>query len=162
MLNDMNVRLFYSFSCSSGWISRTSVTTSLTWWCAGWWRGLCCGRALTGGKCGAMESGLKLPPPRENLHPSSCAAATTRWAWGRTAPNLEWLSSEATGRRPDSGRVSRRREGKEQSVSEIRLWKGWTRKRTAERWEDGRRRWIRGVDVEDASTTETLSCTILR
>lgn len=59
------------------------------------------------------------------------------------------------------GRASKR-EGKEEGVSEIKPRKKTERKLMVERWEDGRRRWIRGVDVEDASTIGTLSCTILR
>lgn len=61
---------------SSGWISRISVTTSQMWWCAGWWRGLCCGPPLTGGRYASTGSGLQLLPPLEHLHPPSSTAAT--------------------------------------------------------------------------------------
>lgn len=74
---------------------------------------------------------------------------------------MEGASSEETGRRPDLGRASRR-EGEEEGVSEIMLLKKQHRELMVERWRNGRCRWTGGVDVEDASTIETPSCTILR
>lgn len=75
--------------------------------------------------------------------------------------NMEGPNNEETGRRQDLGKVSKQ-EGKEEVVSEIELRKKLQRKMMVEKWEDGKHRWTRGVDVEDASTTETLSCTIHR
>ena len=76
-------------------------------------------------------------------------------------PKQEGPSSEETERRPGLGRVSKR-EIKEEGVSEIKLSKKRQRRMKVGRWKYGRHRWTRGADVADASTTETLSCTIHR
>lgn len=104
----------------SGWTSRISVTISRMWWCAGLWRGFCCGPDLTGGRSTSTGSGLQL---RHLM-----------------------LLRRGTAWRPELRR-------------EEEVVKGTARPR---RREDGRQRWIRGADVEVASTTRTHSCTILR
>lgn len=104
----------------SGWTSRISVTISRMWWCAGLWRGFCCGPDLTGGRSTSTGSGLQL---RHLV-----------------------LLRRGTAWRPDLRR-------EEEAVN------GTARLR---RREGGRQRWIRGADVEVASTTGTRSCTILR
>lgn len=150
---------FYSFPFPSGWISRTSVNTLQTWWCADWWRGLCCGRDLAGEKWAATGSGFYLPPPMEHLHPL-CSRVTLHWLWVRAATGLEGPSSVGTERRIDSVRVNRK-EGKEEEAS--LMWTKWQQKRVVGRWmEYGRWSWIRGAGVVDVSITGTPSCTIHR
>lgn len=104
----------------SGWTSRISATISLMWWCAGLWRGFCCGTDLPGGRSTSTGSGLQL--------------------------RLLMLLRRGTAWRPDL----RREEEVVNSTAQPR------------RREEGRQRWIRGADVEVASTTGTHSCTILR
>lgn len=74
---------------------------------------------------------------------------------------MEGASSEETGRRPDLSGASKRG-AEEEGVSEILRLKKQYRELMVQRWRNGRCRWTGGVDVEDASTIGTPSCTILR